>query len=57
MEERELELEDKVNELLALRNKYKSLKDYEKADEVRKEIEALGATIKDTREGVEIIWN
>ena len=51
------ELEDKVNELLELRNKYKSEKDYEKADEVRKQIEDLGASIKDTREGSIIIWN
>ena len=51
------ELEFKVNELLELRNKYKSEKNYEKADEVRKEIEDLGATIKDTREGSIIIWN
>ena len=51
------ELESKVNELLELRNKYKSEKDYEKADEVRKQIEDLGATIKDTREGSKIIWN
>ena len=51
------ELEDKVNSLLELRNKYKLEKDYDQADEVRKEIEALGATIKDTREGNIIIWN
>jgi len=51
------ELEDKANDLLELRNKYKSEKNYEQADEVRKEIEALGATIKDTREGSIIIWN
>ena len=51
------ELESKVNELLELRNKYKSEKDYEKADEVRKQIEDLGASIKDTREGSIIIWN
>ena len=51
------ELEDKVNSLLKLRNKYKLEKNYEQADEVRKEIEALGATIKDTREGSIIIWN
>ena len=51
------ELEDKVNELLDLRNKYKSEKNYEKADEIRKEIEDLGATIKDTREGSKIVWN
>ena len=51
------ELQNKANELLELRNKYKSEKDYEKADEVRKQIEDLGATIKDTREGSKIIWN
>jgi len=51
------ELEDKVNELLELRNKYKAEKDYENADAVRKQIEELGASIKDTREGSIIIWN
>ena len=51
------ELEDKVNELLILRNKYKSERDYENADIVRKQIEDLGATIKDTREGSIIVWN
>ena len=29
---------------------------YEEADKVRDEIKALGAEIKDTREGVVIIW-
>ena len=51
------ELEDKVYDLLVLRDKYKTEKNYEKADEVRKEIESLGATIKDTREGSIVIWN
>jgi len=51
------ELEEKVNELLDLRNKNKFEKNYEKADEIRKEIEDLGATIKDTREGSKIVWN
>ena len=51
------ELEEKVNNLIELRNKYKQEKNYEKADEVRNEIENLGVSIKDTREGVEIIWN
>ena len=50
------EIEDKVNELLGLRNKYKEEKNYDKADEIRKEIESMGATIKDTREGSYIIW-
>ena len=51
------ELQEKVNKLIELRNNYKKDKNYEKADEIRKEIEELGVTIKDTREGVEIIWN
>ena len=50
-------LKKKVNELIEKRTNYKKEKNYEKADEIRKEIESLGVTIKDTREGVEIIWN
>ena len=55
-EEVDKELEEKVNKLIDERNKYKEEKNYEKADEVRKQIEDLGVQIKDTREGVEIIW-
>ena len=51
------ELEEKVKQLIEERNNYKKEKNYEKADEIRKEIESMGVTIKDTREGVEIIWN
>ena len=51
------DLKNKVNNLIEERNKYKQEKNYEKADEIRKQIEDLGVTIKDTREGVEIIWN
>ncbi|MBR2603479.1 MAG: cysteine--tRNA ligase [Bacilli bacterium] len=50
------ELEDKVNKLIEERNNYKVNKDYENADRIRSEIEALGVTIKDTREGTIIIW-
>ena len=56
-EEIDKELESKVKELIDERNKYKQEKNYEKADEVRKQIEDLGVQIKDTREGVEIIWD
>lgn len=56
-EEVDEELKIKVNKLIEERNNYKKEKNYEKADEKRKEIESLGVTIKDTREGVEIIWN
>ena len=45
------ELEEKVNKLIEERNNYKANKDYENADRIRGEIEALGVTIKDTREG------
>ena len=50
------ELERKVNELIVKRNSLKKEKKYEEADKVRNEIKALGAEIKDTREGVVIIW-
>ena len=50
------ELKIKVNKLIEERNNFKKEKNYEKADEIRKQIEDLGVSIKDTREGVEIIW-
>ena len=50
------ELEEKINKLIEERNNYKNNKEYDKADEIRKEIEQLGVQIKDTREGTEIIW-
>ena len=49
-------LEEKVNKLIEERNNYKANKDYENADRIRGEIESLGVTIKDTREGTIIIW-
>jgi cysteinyl-tRNA synthetase len=55
-EEIDKEIEEKVNILIEERNKYKSEKNYEKADEIRKQIEDLGVQIKDTREGTKIIW-
>ncbi len=45
------EIPNEVLELLELRNKYKQEKDYQKADEVRDQINNLGYEIKDTREG------
>ena len=50
------ELEEKINKLIEERNNYKTNKDYENADRIRGEIESLGVTIKDTREGTIIIW-
>jgi cysteinyl-tRNA synthetase len=50
------DLEEKVTKLIEERNKYKEQKNYEKADEIRKQIEDLGVQIKDTREGTKIVW-
>ena len=54
-EEIDKELLTQINELIESRNNYNKEKNYEKADEVRKEIEKFGVEIKDTREGTEII--
>ena len=51
------ELKTKITNLIEERKKFKQEKNYEKADEIRKQIEDLGVSIKDTRDGVEIIWN
>ena len=51
------DIEEKVKRLIEERNNYKKVKDYEHADEIRKQIEELGVKIKDTREGTEIIWS
>ena len=48
---------EEINKLIDLRNNYKKEKQYDKADEIREKIESFGVTIKDTREGCEIIWN
>jgi cysteinyl-tRNA synthetase len=45
------ELKTKVEELINKRNDYKINKEYEKADEVRKELLEMGVTIKDSKEG------
>ena len=51
------QLENKIKQLIELRNNYKTEKNYEKADEIRDEIIKLGVNIKDTKEGTQIIWN
>jgi len=49
-------LENKVQlrEKIELREKYRDEKNWQKADEIRKEIKRLGYKIKDTKEGTEI---
>ena len=52
----DIELEDKVNKLIEERNNYKNEKNYEKADELRNEINKLGFDILDTKEGTKAVW-
>ena len=56
-EEVDSKLLDEINKLIEERANYKKEKNFEKADEIRSKIESLGVSIKDTRDGVEIIWN
>ena len=44
--------ESEILDLIDQRNKAKADKDYEKADQIRDELKAMGVAIKDTREGV-----
>ena len=44
--------EAKIEDLIAQRNQAKASKDYDKADQIRDELKAMGVAIKDTREGV-----
>ena len=44
--------ESKIEDLIAQRNQAKASKDYDKADQIRDELKAMGVAIKDTREGV-----
>jgi cysteinyl-tRNA synthetase len=53
---KDVELEDKVNKLIEKRNNYKNEKNYEKADELRNEINKLGFDILDTKEGTKAVW-
>lgn len=52
----DVELKDKVNKLIEERNNYKNEKNYEKADELRNEINKLGFDILDTKEGTKAVW-
>ena len=54
LEEKEMELDEEVLELVELRNKYKLEKNYQMADEIRQKIVNLGYKILDTRDGTKI---
>ena len=54
LKEEKEEISFEIMELVNLRNKYKSEKNYTEADKVRDELLSLGYKILDTREGVKI---
>ncbi len=51
---KEEEISEEVKKLIELRNKYKSEKNYQEADNIRLKIQDLGYKILDTREGIKI---
>lgn len=48
-------ISDEVSELVNKREEARARKDYKRADEIRDELKALGITLKDTPQGVQII--
>ena len=48
------QIPEKVNELVAQRQEYRKNKQWDLADQIRNEIQALGYSIKDTKEGVKV---
>ncbi len=52
-EEKEESLDEKVEKLIQDRQDARKNKDFQRADEIRDELKAMGITLKDTREGVQ----
>lgn len=53
----EIQVPDKVKELVKLRQEYRKNKQWELADQIRNEILSMGYTVLDTKEGVKICIN
>lgn len=56
IENEDREVTDEIKDLIEKRNIYKQNKEYEKADKIRSKLLRMGIELKDTRDGVEIIW-
>ena len=54
LKEEKILIPDNILDLVEKRKEFKKLKDFEKADKVRLEIESLGYKVLDTREGMKI---
>jgi len=55
-EELPLEIQDKVNELIVMRDEYRKQKNWQKADEIRDKLMAMGVTPEDTPEGTKAVF-
>ncbi len=51
---KKLKVPKKIKKLVQLREKYRKLKDFQKADQIREEIKKLGYWVEDTKEGPKI---
>ena len=56
IENEDREITDEINDLIEKRNTYKQNKEYDKADKIREKLLKMGIELKDTRDGVEIVW-
>ena len=56
IENEDREVTDEINDLIEKRNTYKQNKEYDKADKIREKLLKMGIELKDTRDGVEIVW-
>lgn len=55
-EEKVNHITKEIQSLIDKRNEFKKEKEYEKADKIRKQLIDMGIELKDTREGVEVVW-
>ena len=55
-EEKKNKLTKEMKDLIDERSRCKREKNYDRADEIREELLSMGIELKDTRDGVEIIW-
>ena len=54
MDNSNVKVDENIQKLIEIRNKARSEKDWEKADEMRKQLDEMGIIIDDTREGT--VW-
>jgi len=55
-DEREVELDDEIKELIEKRQQARKDKNWKLADEIRDELKDMGITLEDTPKGVRVVW-